>query len=141
MNIRKLTFLLGTVGALLAFVSILFPWYNVSGFSFTLLSSVQSSPCPKSGYCELIPVSPILIVAFICTVLGGSFGIFSTVLHRRSAKFSRILLILGFVSIVVGVVISLSDAIVREGLSIGFYTDSFSAVLFMIHMVSEVVKA
>jgi hypothetical protein len=141
MNIRTLTLFLATVGGALALVSVLFPWYNVAGISFTLLSSVQVRPCPKGGYCEMIPVSPILIVAFICTLLGGSFGILSTLLHRRSAKVSKILLVLGFVTIVISALISLSDAIVREGLSIGFYTDSFSAILFMIHIVGEVVKA
>lgn len=50
------------------------------------------------------------------------------------------MLVVGFVSIIIGTVVSFSDAVVREGLSIGFYTDSFSAVLFLIHIVTESVR-
>ncbi len=140
MNPRRFTVLLGAVGGLLALASAFFPWYNVAGFSFNLLSAVKGNPCARSEYCEIIPVSPTMIVAFICTVLGGCLGISSTILHRRSAKLSRILLGVGMVTIILGAFVSLSDAIVREGLSIGFYTDSFSAALFMIHMIAEVLR-
>jgi glucan phosphoethanolaminetransferase (alkaline phosphatase superfamily) len=140
MNPRRVTVFLGAIGGLLAILSAFIPWYNVAGFSFNLLSAIRSNPCPARGYCEIIPVSPTMIVAFICTVFGGSLGISSTLLHRRSAKLARIFLSIGMVTIIVGAVVSLSDAIVREGLSLGFYTDSFSAVLFMIHIIAEVLK-
>lgn len=137
MNPRRITVFLGAVGGLLAISSVFVPWYNVAGFSFDLLSALRSNPCPETGYCEIIPVSPTLIIAFICTVFGGCLGISSTILHRRSAKLARVLLGVGLVTIIIGALVSLSDAIVREGLSIGFYTDSFSAVLFMIHIIAE----
>jgi hypothetical protein len=140
MNPRRFTVLLGAVGGLLALASVFFPWYNVAGFSFNPLSALKGNPCGRGEYCEIIPVSPTMIVAFISTVLGGCLGISSTILHRRSAKLSRILLGVGMVTIVIGALVSLSDAIVREGLSIGFYTDSFSAALFMIHIIAEVSK-
>jgi hypothetical protein len=140
MNTRQFTVLLGAAGGLLALTSVFFPWYNVAGLSFNMLSALKGNPCPRSQYCEIIPVSPTMIVAFICTVLGGCLGISSTILHRKSAKLTRILLGVGTVTIVAGALVSLSDAIVREGLSIGFYTDSFSAVLFMVHIIGEVLR-
>ena len=137
----RVTYVLGAVGGLLALSSIFFPWYNFSGLSFELLAAIKSNPCPPRAFCELIPVSPTLIVALACTILGGCLGIASTVLHRGRAKLSRILLVVGFVAIIAGTLVSLSDSIVREGLSVGFYTDSFSAALFLIHIVSELVRA
>jgi hypothetical protein len=136
----RLTFLLGAAGGLLALTSVFFPWYNVAGFSFNLLSALNSNSCPAIGYCEIIPASPTLIVAFACTLIGGSLGIVSTMLHRKTPQLSRIPLVVGFVTIIIGTLISLSDAIVRDGLSIGFYTDSFSAVLFMIHIVAGIAR-
>ena len=136
----RVTYLLGAAGGLLALSSIFFPWYRFAGFSFQLLAALKSNPCPRGAHCEIVPVSPTLIVAFACTIVGGCLGIASTMLHRTRTRLSRIMLVVGFVSIIIGTVVSFSDAVVREGLSIGFYTDSFSAVLFLIHIVTESVR-
>jgi len=118
-------------------VSILLPWYQTTGLSFTLLSSVQTASCPRTGYCEVAPVPPILIAVFVFTLLGGSFGISSVLLHRRSARLSGILVGLGFATQLTGMLMSMSDSFVRDGLSIGFYTGGFSTALFIMHILIE----
>jgi len=129
---------LAGIGGLLAIVSIALPWYNTGPFTFNLLNALKPAACPPGVFCELVPTSPTLIVAFACTILGGSLGIISSLfVRRKSPKISRVLVFVSLVTVAVGVGVSLSDAIVREGLSIGFYTDSFSAVLFMAHIVSH----
>jgi hypothetical protein len=129
---------LAGLGGLLAIVSIALPWYNTGPFTFDLLNAIKPPACPPGAFCELVPASPSLIVAFVCTILGGSLGITSSLLVRRkSPKISRILVFVSLIAIAIGVAVSLSDAIEREGLSIGFYTDSFSAILFMAHIVSH----
>ncbi len=127
---------LAAIGGLLAISSVMLPWYNNGFFSYNLLYALKPSSCPPGAYCELVPASTSLIVALVFTVIGGFLGIASSLIVRKiSPKISRGLVILGLVMIVVGVVVSLSDAIVREGLSIGFYTDTFSAVLFIAHII------
>lgn len=71
-------------------------------------------------------------------LLGGLFGIVGAIaLGIRSAKLSRRLVLIGIDEIVVGVLLSSPDAIVGEGLSIGFYTNAFSPVLFITNIVSH----
>lgn len=103
---------LAVAGGLLAILSVFVPWYHTSFLSYNLLYALKPSTCPPGAYCELVPASPSLIVAFICTVVGGLLGIVSSIfLRSRLPRISRGVVILGLVMIIVGVVVSLSDAI------------------------------
>lgn len=132
--------ILAGLGSLMAMVSIGLPWYSGASGTLTLLSSFSgSAPICPTYYCEILPTGgpTYLIGAFFLTLTGGILGIAGTLLHMKSRKASLTVVAFALFAIIIGVLVSLSDAILREGLSVGFYTDAFSAVLFIAHIASH----
>ena len=137
--------ILGALGGLVALLSITLPWFRVGSLSFSLLSLQLYKPFEPvcvQGSCfvaydvELLP-SLLARVPFACTIIGGTLGVASTAAHRLSVRACFWTTVLGMGSIIVAVLFSLSNAILSQGLSTGFYTDGFSAVFYALHIFSH----